>query len=61
MASDPHDLGHLAYTVYSDAVGHKDVRGGPLPAWHHLSETIQTAWGAAAHAVQLRVTGSGEA
>jgi hypothetical protein len=49
------DLARLAYVAYGASTGHKNFRGDPMPAWDDLGEAIQTAWAAAALAVQADV------
>ncbi|MCI3277662.1 hypothetical protein [Streptomyces cylindrosporus] len=56
MATNPDELGALAYTVYADTVGHRAVNGDQLPDWSGLDDRVQGAWRAAAHAVQLKIT-----
>jgi hypothetical protein len=49
------DLAEVAYAAYGASTGHKNFRGDPMPAWEDLGEAIQTAWTAAALAVQADV------
>ncbi|WP_329140867.1 hypothetical protein [Streptomyces sp. NBC_00670] len=52
---DQHDLAQVAYAAYGASTSHKNFRGDPMPGWDDLGEAIQTAWTAAALAVQADV------
>lgn len=54
---DMHDLAKIAYRAYGGAVGGKNHRGEPMPAWDDLGESIQTAWEVAAEAVARAAIG----
>lgn len=43
--------GRLAFEAYSVSVGGKTHDDKPIPAWGDLTESVRTAWGAAASAV----------
>lgn len=48
-------LGELAYRVYAEAVGGRDVRGQLLPAWEDLGDVVQAGWMRAAGGVAVAV------
>lgn len=51
------DLGAVAYTAYSEAVGGKSVGGTKLPAWEDQKDEIQDAWIVATQAVLTALFG----
>lgn len=47
-------LARRAYQAYGEAVGWRNYRGDPMPAFDDLGDPIQGAWRAAASAVGYR-------
>lgn len=54
------DLAKVAYNAYGTAVGFKNFRGDPMPAWENLGTTIQSAWIAAIDRVRVDFMNSQE-
>ena len=46
------DIAASAYRAYAASTGHKNYQGLPMPHWHDLPPTIQTAWEAAVRQVR---------
>lgn len=47
---DDEQLGRVAYSAYGSVTENKNYQGLPMPAWEDLTDTIRSAWMAAASA-----------